>query len=200
MDELDIPKPLACEDSSDVVPVAGVDLRIQPPVDGFYETYIKPIEDRMIRSVWRITRNSQDSEDAMQNALVLICKHRTRIEKHSSPQAFVLRICLDAACDVVRKRGRDRRRIQTDAVDDQIIDGATPPPEEIIRRELADEVVAAIRRLSRSQAIAIALRAFEDLPYEEIAAALNCTAATARKHVERARTSLRVVLAKHESQ
>ncbi|MFI5455684.1 MAG: RNA polymerase sigma factor [Isosphaerales bacterium] len=56
----------------------------------------------------------------------------------------------------------------------------------------------AINRLSRRQAVAITLRVFEELPYQQIAAAMDCTEATARKHVERARGHLRVVLAKHE--
>ena len=39
-------------------------------LDDFYARFIEPIEDRMIRSVWRITRNVQDAEDAMQNAVL----------------------------------------------------------------------------------------------------------------------------------
>ena len=46
--------------------------------------------------------------------------------------------------------------------------------------------------------MAITLRVFEELPYEQIAAAMECSQATARKHVERARKHLQVVLAKHE--
>jgi DNA-directed RNA polymerase specialized sigma24 family protein len=42
------------------------------------------------------------------------------------------------------------------------------------------------------------LRVFEELPYEQIAAAMDCAEATARKHVERALRQLRVVLAKHD--
>ena len=47
--------------------------------DDFYERAVEPIEDRMIRSVWRITRDVQDAEDAMQDALVRIWTHRVRI-------------------------------------------------------------------------------------------------------------------------
>jgi DNA-directed RNA polymerase specialized sigma24 family protein len=46
--------------------------------------------------------------------------------------------------------------------------------------------------------VAITLRVFKELPYDQIAAAMNCTEATVRKHVERARGHLRFVLAKHE--
>ena len=80
----------------------------------------------------------------------------------------------------------------------ELVDGARLPWEELAQRELSGEILTAINRLSRRQAVAITLRVFEELPYEQIAAAMNCTEATARKHVERARGHLRVVLAKHE--
>lgn len=166
--------------------------------DSLWQQIIEPIEDRIIRSVWRITRNAQDAEDAMQNALLTIWKRQHRISKHSSPQALILKMCIDAACDVARRRGRDRRKIEPHDHRDQLIDCAALPWEEIAQRELSSEIVTAITRLSRCQAVAITLRVFEELSYEQIAAAMDCTAATARKHAERARARLRVVLAKHE--
>jgi RNA polymerase sigma-70 factor (ECF subfamily) len=166
--------------------------------DSLYQQIIEPIEDRMIRSVWWITRNAQDAEDAMQNALMAIWKHQHRISTHANPQALILRICIDAACDVARRRGRDRRRHEPHNPGDQLVDGGRLPWEELAQRELSSEIRTAINRLSRRQAVAISLRVFEELPYEQIAAAMNCTEATARKHVERARAHLRVVLEKHE--
>jgi DNA-directed RNA polymerase specialized sigma24 family protein len=94
--------------------------------DGFYEQIIEPIEDRMIRSVWRITRNVQDAEDAMQDALVQIWKRRQRIGSHVSPQALVLKICSAAACDVARRRTRQRRRYEPPKSDEQPADTARP--------------------------------------------------------------------------
>jgi Sigma-70 region 2 len=56
--------------------------------DDFYERFIEPIEDRMIRSVWRITRNAQDAEDAMQTALLVMWKRRDRVAGHAAPPAI----------------------------------------------------------------------------------------------------------------
>jgi RNA polymerase sigma-70 factor (ECF subfamily) len=165
----------------------------------FYEQVIEPLEDRMIRSIWRITRNGQDAEDAMQNALLAIWKGRQRIDRHPSPEALVLKICIDSACDVVRQRAREARKCAPRAAAEPIPDGACLPWEELAHEELSREILAAINRLSRAQAIAITMRVFEELPYEQIAAAMGCSKATARKHVERARGRLRVILAKHET-
>ncbi len=165
---------------------------------GAYEEVIGPIEDRMIRSIWRITRNAHDAEDAMQNALVTLWKRWTRIRGHASPQALVLRICIDAALDVVRRRTRDRRNIEPHDHAGQTLDGSPLPLEELANQELRREILAAIGRLSRRQAVAVMLRAFEELPYDQIAAAMGCSEATARKHFERARAHLRTALPQHE--
>ncbi|MFI5455683.1 MAG: RNA polymerase sigma factor [Isosphaerales bacterium] len=99
-----------------------------------YQQIIEPIEDRMIRSVWWITRNAQDAEDAMQNALMAIWKRRHRISQHAIPQALALKICIDAACDVARRRARDRRKIEPNDPTDQLVDGVRLPWEQLAQR------------------------------------------------------------------
>lgn len=168
-----------------------------PTPDDFYRRFIEPIEDRMIRSVWRITRDAQDAEDALQIASMTVWKRRHRIVQHEIPPALILKICADAACSVARRRTRERRGKDPAHPEIEPVDHAQPPWSEIARRELSDAISAAIRRLSRRQAVAVTLRVFEELPYEQIAAAMGCTEATARKHVERARRRLQVVLAEH---
>jgi RNA polymerase sigma-70 factor (ECF subfamily) len=150
----------------------------------------------MIRSVWRVTRNEQDAEDALQNAFVTIWKRRRRIAAHEAPHALILRICIDAACDVVRARARTRLRTEGDVDHDRLVDAAPSPSDDLAHRELRDRVAAAIERLPRNQAVALSLRVFEELPYDQIAGALGCAEATARKHVERARDRLRAVLSR----
>ncbi len=159
-----------------------------------FESIIGPLEDRMIRAIWRIVRNEHDAEDAMQNALATICHRWTRVAQHPAPRALVLKICIDAAYDVARRRTRNRAMAASE------IEPADPgglPSAGVVERETHAEVLAAIQGLSRRQAAAISLRVFEELPYDQIAASLGCTEATARKHVARARAHLRRVLAHH---
>ncbi len=163
-----------------------------------YERIIEPIEDRMIRSIWRITRNAQDAEDAMQNALLAIWNRRNRISRHANPQALVLKVCIDAAYDVRRRRMRDRRRIERREPIEQPVDCTPLPSQRVAQRELADEIYAAINQLSYCQTAAFTLRVVEELPYEQIATVMRCSEATVRKHVERARKHLRILLAQHE--
>ncbi len=160
-----------------------------------YDRIIRPIEDRMIRSIWRIVRNPQDAEDAMQDALVIVLKRWDRISRHPSPQSLVLKICIDAAYDVTRRTVRHRRVVELGEGAVEQASVSQFPSEEMASREQYAEIVTAIHRLSRQQATAMLMRAVQGQPYEEIAAVLGCTEATARKHVARSRQRLRIWLA-----
>ena len=164
----------------------------------FFDRFVDPIEDRMIHSIWRVTRNTQDAEDAMQNSLIAIWRQRELIASHATPQALILRICLDAACDLMRKRSRAVARCGPTSNTEAMIDPAKSPIDAVADRELVERIAFELHRLPQQQAVAMALRAFEDLSYDEIATAMNCTPATVRKHVERARAKLQVVLTKYD--
>jgi DNA-directed RNA polymerase specialized sigma24 family protein len=41
-----------------------------------FDALVRPIEDQMLRSIWRITRAAEDAEDALQEALTVIWRRR----------------------------------------------------------------------------------------------------------------------------
>ncbi len=157
---------------------------------GDYETLVRPIEDRMIRSVWRIVRCPQDAEDAFQEALTTIWKRLNRIRRHPNPHALILRICLNSAYDVIRKRARHQDREKLEPVPEALPDPSPSAAERISGREKLAEILQAISRLPRKQAQAVLMRFVEELPYSQIAQALGCREVTVRKHIARARTRL----------
>jgi RNA polymerase sigma factor (sigma-70 family) len=159
-----------------------------------YDRIIGPLEDRMIRSIWRIVGNAQDAEDAMQDALLIIWKRWEHVKSHPSPEALILKICIDAAYDVTRRRLREQSGRRSHSATEEPADPTRSSAEQLIQAELYLEVVAAIQRLSRHQAAAILMRVLGELTYDQIAAAMGCTEATVRKHVARARERLRTML------
>ena len=159
-----------------------------------YERILRPLEDRMIQSIWRIVRSSQDAEDALQNALVTIWKRWERVTGHPCPEALVLKICADAAYDLTRRRTRERKTRQSRTVAEEPADTSTSPLECASSQELHHEVIAAIHRLPRQQAMAVLMRVIQGQSYRDVAAALECNEATARTHVARGRTRLQTLL------
>jgi RNA polymerase sigma-70 factor (ECF subfamily) len=158
-----------------------------------YERLIQPIEAQMLRSVWRVTRNADDAEDALQEALSVIWRRLRRIQKHPNPHALILRICLNAAYDVLRKKERRLRREQAALTSAASL---APPPSALLEsRGRESAIYAAIGQLSRNQALAVTLRLVHGQSYDAIAGVLGCRGNTARKHVERGRERLCRLLA-----
>jgi RNA polymerase sigma factor (sigma-70 family) len=100
---------------------------------------------------------------------------------------LVLKICVNAAVDTLRKQRRAGR-----SVDPEII-GRLPDPvagSERKKNEIEAMVKGAVGRLPRKQSLAVVMRVLEGRSYKEIAGALGCREATARTHVLRGRTKL----------
>ncbi len=158
-----------------------------------YERIVGPIEDRMVRTVWRILRNRHDAEDAFQEAVACIWQRWERLCRHPNPRALVLRICINSAYDVLRERSRSRAESLEDR--EQLTKSADMAPD---RRLILDEdcarVLAAIGQLPRAQAAAVFLKLVEERPHAEIAAILGCSEATARTHFKRGSRRLRARL------
>ncbi len=158
-----------------------------------YDRLIRPIEDLMMRSIWRITQNADDAEEALQEALTSIWRRLDRIRGHENPQALILRICLNAAYDVLRRKKRRKRWEQ----DERVAAAENAPGLDAVleARERECAIFRAIGQLSRNQALAVTLRLVQEQPYEAIARVLGCKNTTARKHVERGRARLCELLA-----
>jgi len=146
----------------------------------------------MRRTVWRILRDADLAEDALQEALVTLWRKLPVLSRHPNPEAFVLRVTIDAARDQWRARTRrDRRTVALEAAGDRRVNAEA---DSVDREVVIREVLSAVHRLGRRQATAILLRAVEEVSYQSIAQALGCSEPTARVHVQRARRKLRTWL------
>ncbi len=157
-----------------------------------FERLVLPHRARMARTVWRILRDADLAEDALQEALATLWRKLPVLSRHPNPEAFILRVAIDAARDQLRARlRRERRTMPLEVVEDRRTAVDADPVE---RAAVIREVLSAVQRLGRRQATAILLRAVEEAPYQTVAQALGCSEATARVHVQRAREKLRTWL------
>jgi RNA polymerase sigma-70 factor, ECF subfamily len=156
-----------------------------------YDELIAPMEATMMRSIWRVVRNADLAEDCLQDSLAVIWKKRFQIRLHPNPPALILKICLNAAYDSLRKR--ERMRLHTDLSQ---LDNAPAPPGhgadlDLEEKEIEEQVQQAIRRLPRKRALAVMMRLIQEESFEAIAQALNCSEVTVRIHISRGRAQLR---------
>jgi RNA polymerase sigma factor (sigma-70 family) len=154
-----------------------------------YDELIAPLESMMMRSIWQVVRNADLAEDCLQEALAVIWKKRFHIRLHPNPQALILKICLNAAYDSLRRLRRMRRQTDLSRLDD------APAPAnsdgDLEEREIEEQVQQAIRRLPRKRALAVMMRLIQEESFEAIAQALDCSEVTVRIHIFRGRAQLR---------
>ena len=162
-----------------------------------YDRVIRPIERQMMSAIWRILRHADDADDAFQDALERIWKRRQRVCSHPNSKALVLRICNQTAYDLLRRRMR--REHETHLAEQLAVtaDGAPTPADQLSRQEERQKLLDEIGRLPGNQAVAVLMRLVDQVSYEDIAAALGCTQATARTHVKRGRQRLQTQLLQH---
>jgi RNA polymerase sigma-70 factor (ECF subfamily) len=160
----------------------------------WYDRLIRPIERQMKSSVWRILRDADDAEDAIQEAVTRVWTRIDRVERHSNPHALILRICANAAWDILRRKSR-RRHVDLDSLPVEPAAATPLPGDALLRRERQAQLLRAIGRLARRQACATLMRFVQEQSYEAIAAAMGCRESTVRVHVNRGRARLQKLLA-----
>jgi RNA polymerase sigma factor (sigma-70 family) len=161
--------------------------------EAFYSQFIKPHEPAMMRTIWRLTRDSDDAEDVFQETLCELWKRRNKVERHPNVKALLLKISTCHACNCLRSRSARKKRLQP-LNRDVLADRRSGPLETLQRKETAELILGGLRRLSKRQGESICLRIVEGLDYEDIAKAMGCSESTVRVHVKRGREALRSFL------
>lgn len=156
----------------------------------YYEQLIAPVESQMMRSIWRIIRNREAAEDTMQDALIIIWKKLDRICRHPNPHAFILKICMNAAYDTLRRTRRIRQREESTNIQNFPAESEADGLERLEKRNVEFEILDAIRRLPRKQALAVLMRVVQGQPYDAIAQVLECNEVTVRIQVSKGRAKL----------
>ncbi len=96
---------------------------------------------------------------------------------------------------MISQRRAAKRRLEKVKTADRYEDKkALSPLEKGIAEELKEAIAAAILKLSKKEAKAIALFGLEDLSHKEAAEIMGCSVEAARWHVFQARQKLKVLL------
>lgn len=156
----------------------------------FYSQLIVPVESRMMRTIWRVVRHDQLAEDTLQDAMAIIWRKRNRIQGHPNPQALILKICLNCAYDSLRRRDRHRRDRHLSNPDAYEGQSKSNVSKDLEQKQAVVEVLNAIGRLPRNQALAVLMRIVQGQPYDIIAQTMACSETTVRIHVSRGRKRL----------
>lgn len=136
---------------------------------------------------YRITGNTHDAEDALQDALISAWQHLARFRGEARFGTWLYRIAANAALAVIRRR-RD------------VLVGDLPEPprshasDHVSRLAEADQIETALRTLPKSFREALILREYGGLTYVEIAEHQHIPVQTVKSRLNRARKAMRTEL------
>jgi len=107
-----------------------------------------------------------------------------------SPEALILKICMNAAYDNLRKSKHHLKNLSLETTPQVSIPSTEDASEKLAGKKTEAEVISAIGQLPRSQALSVVMRVIQGHSYREISETLGCSETTARIHVSRARSKL----------
>jgi RNA polymerase sigma factor (sigma-70 family) len=138
---------------------------------------------------FKITLDSQASEDLVQTVFFKIIKYRDRYRaEEGSFVTWMFRIAHNANIDHYHSLERSRNEVRIGVAD---IRGDGDPDEDFLKKESSRRVKEALGRLTGEQREVLILSRYQGLKYEEIAEILKCRANTVKARVFRATEKLR---------
>ncbi len=157
------------------------------------------LRPRAMAAAMRVLRNSDDAEDAVQEAFMKIWRSFHRFEGRSSFSTWVHRIVMNASLDLLRRTGV---RYETYAPADsqqetaQEIEQSSErtPESDVAEHEIQVLVRYAIAQLPVLHRQAVELRELEDYSYQEMADIIQCPIGTVMSRLHHARHRLAVDL------
>jgi RNA polymerase sigma-70 factor (ECF subfamily) len=151
---------------------------------------------RAMAAAMKVLRNSDDAEDAVQEAFVKIWRSFRRFEGRSSFSTWVHRIVMNASLDLLRRVGgryesHAQADTQPDAVQSVVEQSSERTPEsDFAEHEIQMLVRNAIAHLPQLHRQAVELRELEDCSYQEMADSIQCPIGTVMSRLHHARHRL----------
>jgi RNA polymerase sigma-70 factor, ECF subfamily len=157
--------------------------------------------NRVLQTAYRITKNWQDAEDALQDSLLRAFAHINDFEERSSFSTWLTRIAMNSALMTLRKK-RGCFEIPIDASDDSPGNyerweprALTEDPESrYVRRERERLLREAILRLPPVFRDVVELRQAREYSTRQIAQALGISVPAVKSRLSRAKLTLRAYL------
>jgi len=145
-------------------------------------------------SLWRMLRDPQDAEDALQESFIRAFRGFPRLRDDSNLRAWLYKIATNVANTQLKKRTRLESR--TVDLNETILPLSEPIADE---DERLTSVLAAVESLPSKQRTALLLRNYQGFDYPVIAKILNCSEDSARANVYQAVKKLRKLFVEETS-
>jgi len=179
----------------------GLMLRVREGDNEAFELLVELHQSAVIGTVAKMLGGASEAEDIAQQVFIRIWKSAKRYQ----PQAKFTTWMFTITRNLVFNETRRRKRKPTVSVEEreeeshqQVEDvHSTTPDQDVLHSELERAVDDAIQALPDKQRLAVVLRRYEEMPYEEIGRVLSMSVPAVKSLLFRARTQLKESLEKY---
>lgn len=159
---------------------------------GSFDELVGLYQRRAMQVAVRMLGDADEAAEAVQNGFVKAYLSIDKLKESKKFEAWFFRIIANTA---ISQRKAARSRVEKIKIaGDCESKMAFSPEEREAGKELKEAIQRAMSKLSKKQAQAIALFGLEDLPRDEVAEIMGCSAKAVKWHVFKARQKLRVLL------
>src|SRR5438105_7438561 len=168
---------------------------------GAFEQLIERHQALVAGTVARMLGSNSDVEDIAQQVFIRVWKSAGRYVQREKFTTWLLKITRNLVFNDLRRSKRHAHiPIQTEPSAEEIPlkDETNPSPDaSLLETELRQAIAQAITELPESQRMALILRRYEELSYEQIGEILDLSVPAVKSVLFRARTELRARLSKY---
>jgi RNA polymerase sigma-70 factor (ECF subfamily) len=160
---------------------------------GAYESLIEDHQTSVFNVCYRILGNRQDAEDLTQEAFLRAYRQLSRYDASRPFGPWIRTLAANLCYNHLKKK--QPKSVPLEDERDTILDKPSRNPETILEgSQESQQLYQAIWKLSKIQRLALELRHFQDLSYQEMAQAMDLPLNTVRSHLYRARQNLAEIL------
>lgn len=173
--------------------------------DAAFRELIRRYERPVFSLVLRLVEDRDTAADIAQVTFVKVLSHLDHYRAEFKFSSWLFKIAHNTALDHLRRRSLPTVRLEGARPGDatggegegarlQVADAAAGPLDQLVARELGDQIERAIATLRPEYRTCILLRHVEGRSYEEIASTLDLPLGTVKTYIHRARQELRRAL------
>jgi RNA polymerase sigma-70 factor, ECF subfamily len=198
----DEPEPESSLAESDEADDVALMLRVRDGDLEAFETLVTRHQHSVVGTAAKMLGGAADAEDIGQQVFVRVWKHAARYQPSAKFTTWLMTITRNLVFNELRRRRRSQHvsmdADEGDTIRHQFVDEqAAAPSEEMLDSELHEAIDAAIASLPETQRLAIVLRRYEGMPYEEIAEVLKTSVPAVKSILFRARAELKARLKRY---
>lgn len=161
-----------------------------------FEKLVELHQGIMVGAAAKMLGNLDDAHDVAQQVFIRVWKSAPRYEPTAKFTTWLFTIMRNLVFNETRRRSRRKEvALENDNDDEpqrQYVDHAAAAPDELTQREELEHALdKAISALPEKQRLAVIMRRYDDMPYEQICEVLKMSLPAVKSLLFRARTELR---------